>query len=349
MKNIHVLPTDKPSRLWRNNLLQGKLELSDELLPYNTSQNIYITSDEFIEEDNFGLNISTKEIVKYNGVKGLNSYYKKIILTTDDQLIKDGVQAIDDEFLEWFVKNPSCESVEVERFHGINTSIAEVSAVSGNDDYNWKGIGDFRDYRIIIPKEEPKQIYYNTVGIENGVNVVKGQFNTQKEALDLANELNRKFPDLYYDWRETLIKEEPKQNCKHDIVIKYGVAECQNCGMEENEITKEEPKQPYNNLNYGGGFTEEDIKRVSEKNTIQETLEEAAANESEYLADWEDKDMYQKGFIAGAKWQAERMYSEEEVYRKLHNLMTDIKLYGVVINDDIDLKKWFEQFKKKQS
>ncbi len=24
-----------------------------------------------------------------------------------------------------------------------------------------------------------------------------------------------------------------KQDCNHDIVIKYGVAECQNCGIEE--------------------------------------------------------------------------------------------------------------------
>jgi hypothetical protein len=31
-----------------------------------------------------------------------------IILTTDGDLIDDGVQAIDDEFLEWFVKNPIC-------------------------------------------------------------------------------------------------------------------------------------------------------------------------------------------------------------------------------------------------
>jgi hypothetical protein len=30
---------------------------------------------------------------------------KKIILTTDLDLIKDGVQSIDNEFLEWFVKN----------------------------------------------------------------------------------------------------------------------------------------------------------------------------------------------------------------------------------------------------
>jgi hypothetical protein len=43
------------------------------------------------------------------------SNYKKIILTTDQDLIKDGVQAIDDEFLEWFVKNPSCEEVEIKK------------------------------------------------------------------------------------------------------------------------------------------------------------------------------------------------------------------------------------------
>jgi hypothetical protein len=30
---------------------------------------------------------------------------QKIILTTDLDLIKDGVQSIDNEFLEWFVKN----------------------------------------------------------------------------------------------------------------------------------------------------------------------------------------------------------------------------------------------------
>jgi hypothetical protein len=41
-------------------------------------------------------------------------------------------------------------------------------------------------------------------------------------------------------------------DCAHDIVTKYGVAECQNCGLEESkiikqltdlEIEREEPKQ----------------------------------------------------------------------------------------------------------
>jgi hypothetical protein len=39
------------------------------------------------------------------------NYYRKVVLTTDQKLIKDGVQAIDDEFLDWLVKNPSCESL----------------------------------------------------------------------------------------------------------------------------------------------------------------------------------------------------------------------------------------------
>jgi hypothetical protein len=53
------------------------------------------------------------------------------------------------------------------------------------------------------------------------------------------------------------------------------------------------------------------------------------------------------GFIEGANWQAQRMYSEEECYRTLHKLMMEIHFSGLVINDDMDLKKWFEQHKKK--
>jgi hypothetical protein len=67
--------------------------------------------------------------------------YKKIILTTDQDLIKDGVQAIDDEFLEWFIKNPKCEEVKVE---------VDLSKHNGQfqTKYGWK---------IIIPQEKAKQ------------------------------------------------------------------------------------------------------------------------------------------------------------------------------------------------
>ncbi len=61
---------------------------------------------------------------------------KKIILTTDQDL--NGVQAIDDNFLEWFVKNPSCEFVEVVEDENIT------------DD----GMNIYNTYKIILPQEE---------------------------------------------------------------------------------------------------------------------------------------------------------------------------------------------------
>jgi hypothetical protein len=49
-------------------------------------------------------------------------------------------------------------------------------------------------------------IKYRTVGREENGFVIKGEFDTQKEALDLANELNDKQSIFYYDWREVKIK-----------------------------------------------------------------------------------------------------------------------------------------------
>ena len=61
----------------------------------------------------------------------------KVILTTNDQLIKDGVQAINDEFLNWFVKNPSCDFIRT-----LKVPYFDESSHS---------------YLLDIPKEEPKQ------------------------------------------------------------------------------------------------------------------------------------------------------------------------------------------------
>jgi hypothetical protein len=155
MKNIHILPTDKPSRLCKNELGKFYLtELMESKISYFTNQNIYITSDDEIKDGDYGLigNEVGKIILTEDGYefligKGVSYEYgdfyslqkvcKKIILTTYADLIKDGVQAIDDEFLEWLVKNPSCETIEVDLLK--------------------RGIYDEYKYQIIIPKEEPKQ------------------------------------------------------------------------------------------------------------------------------------------------------------------------------------------------
>ena len=145
MKNIHVLK-DKPSRLLKD-IIDQTYQLKKEVSYGNRFElplNIYITSDEEIKDGDWIFDLDTKSIVKADSFKIITSkkskcwYYKKIILTTDQDLIKDGVQAIDDEFLEWFVKNPSCEEVE--------TII----------DWYFNDIWHNR-YRIIIPKEEAKQ------------------------------------------------------------------------------------------------------------------------------------------------------------------------------------------------
>ena len=150
MKNIHVLPTDKPSRL--SILNSGKLNFGAEAMSSSNSklQYIYITSDEKIKEGDWVIqvnfektNIQLVQCVTEFQTKMANdkdgSFTKnKIILTTDQDLIADGIQAIDDEFLEWFVKNPSCEFVGV--------TLHEVSFVV-----------PYNIYKIIIPQEEPKQ------------------------------------------------------------------------------------------------------------------------------------------------------------------------------------------------
>jgi hypothetical protein len=57
-----------------------------------------------------------------------------------------------------------------------------------------------------------------------------------------------------------------------------------------------------------------------------------------------------KAFINGAKWQSERMYSEEEVFELLLKHQSDYR--SAVRNTSpldwsFDIKDWFQQFKKK--
>ena len=137
MKNIYLLPTEKLSRLFK---FANELHLDNTPKDYYKKYNIYITSaNEEIKEGDWCIvgNGVSKLNTQFTSKEEINTNWKKIILTTDQDLIKNGVQKIDDEFLEWFVKNPSCEFVDV---------------------YNDKSVGyEYDHYSIIIPQEEPKQ------------------------------------------------------------------------------------------------------------------------------------------------------------------------------------------------
>jgi hypothetical protein len=177
MKNIHILKTDQPSRLIFNPshksfciqkelngmyINDGKVSGADfwglEKALNNgfRPQHLYITNGEEIKKGDWYLfnnqvflaGISTWEIKDRE-----TSNCKKIILTTDQTLIEDGVQEIDDTFLQWFIENPTCEYVGVEK-QMLCTNCGREHC----DNLRCNGYEDKPYYEIIIPLEEPKQV-----------------------------------------------------------------------------------------------------------------------------------------------------------------------------------------------
>lgn len=96
-----------------------------------------------------------------------------------------------------------------------------------------------------------------------------------------------------------------------------------------------------------GEFIVQAIKEKTEKLKIPENLENAANSFAwEYDEDFDNYTEIKKGFINGAKWQAERMYSKEDMWEAYKDSNT--------VFDDKDclreeFEKWFEQFKKRNN
>jgi hypothetical protein len=156
MKNIHVLPKSIFDQLGVDHY--GKTPTQIKIAEFLINKNIYITSNEEIKEgDWYLIEFNGLKITQCTSVEELISIEcrddcNKIILTTDQDLIKDGVQEIDDEFLEWFVNNPSCENVHVYKEH---KQINQDNIVT-------KGSTAlvFSHYVIYIPKEESNRTHW---------------------------------------------------------------------------------------------------------------------------------------------------------------------------------------------
>jgi len=288
MKNIHILPTEKPSRLCYDkddNLLFAPntgFDISDG------KQNIYITNDEKPKDGDWIL--STKDNLLYKldfKINPINLFFtdKKIILTTDQDLIKDGVQAIDDEFLKWFVKNPTC---------GFVMTLPDVRGLRDIFQPTGKDL-----YKIIIPQEEPK---CNCGGhpYDNSLCKIHGGIPKEEQC---RNPL---------DCGKTYNKELTTQTIT-----------CNKCGKT-------------NTFPFGGDHYCPSLK--------QETLEEAAFH---YSKNKINKNTSLLDFTKGAKWQAKRMYSEEEVEIILKSYKEFIVKELKGLSSFKDKNHWFEQFKKK--
>lgn len=132
---------------------------------YKIGKELFITNDEEINKDTktcWCIDISCNELVLHQGVLPSYHYkhYKKIIMTTDKSINvlcscgkdcgakESGIQAIDDEFLEWFVKNPNCEEIEVVDVRSLGV------------------YGSYYPYKINIPKKETKQETLEEIAIQ---------------------------------------------------------------------------------------------------------------------------------------------------------------------------------------
>ena len=280
MKNIYVLPTDKPSRLFN---CFGKLEIGEFCATREdlqvTNQHIYITSTEEITDCNcYVINVIGDEDTKryvFKPIEVTEDYVRKqpmvtfpsggwcekIILTTDPDLINDGVQSIHNEFLEWFVKNPNCDFVEV---------IKDVDDVDSNIcvDYTY-------NYKIIIPSKDDLKIGDNTnFGIITDLNEKSACFGKNKLGVD-----------VWY---------------KRSSVI---------------------------SLN---GINLDELENASEV-CIKD------------LTDIDSRRFTKAGFKLGAKWQSERMYSENDVWNIIR-MVSGMKESG---KSDTEICEYFENNKKK--
>jgi hypothetical protein len=134
-----------------------------------------------------------------------------------------------------------------------------------------------------------------------------------------------------------VVKQEPK--LIHEQIIDL-------CGGEEKfkEIAGLKPKQE---IKLEDVFNDE--KKQGVKDVIyaqkQETLEEASwkYNPLKKL----DGEFLRHAFKEGAKWQSERMYSEEEVLVKLYECLGHFAYHHNIVINGNEINEWFEQFKNK--
>ncbi len=327
MKNIHILQTDKPSRLYlgnNGNFVFGMMQTSIQSKNDDfTNQNIYITSDEEIRKNDYITD--GYKVWKWKDDSSLLGR-KKVILTTDQDLIVDGVQSITDEFLEWFVKSPSCEFVETK--HIIKEYVDDQDAYGYDVDY----------YKIIIPKEE-----YTIV------DKLKEYFkNTSEE-------------QIQKDWDKTC---EKTKGINSPTVEEFLEAQKQNLIDMMQEDEKLGLYDETEHLLSNKANKERLLEDVNKQETLEQVAERILANNIDGLKDaLNDDDLFffYKGVVvcygeAMAEWQQEQdknKYSEEDMlnfadFYNGYKELIKVEKWEIIEMSKKDLfKKWFEQFKKK--
>jgi hypothetical protein len=231
-KNVWLLPTDKPSRILQSLKVIQLLD-KEWLSPIgNVNRNIYITSSEKPKEGEYGLGFAEENqshfVFKHDGsnlakLNALCEDTKKIIITSDTDLIANRIKKISEKFLRWFVQNPSCEFVEVKK-----QMLCDYCGQEYCDNLRCRGYKDSPYYEIIIPQEELSKQYKctecNWIGVFNEMK--------NEQSIDYDQYCCPKCNNVMYDCRidKWYLEEEPKQETfeesvnafkKTDVYINY--------------------------------------------------------------------------------------------------------------------------------
>ena len=240
MKNVHLLQTEVYPAKLQLDRDYGTLKILDEPCVINgqdfVGANLYITSNElytvgwYLDNSNY----VTKTTTKQESAWEYQQKWKKIILTTDPRLIKDGVQAIPDVFLEWFVKNPSCEEVETH-------SLGVKNQLTGES-------GHYK-YEITIPKEKLNQ-EIDKSKYTIGIDPYDKQETLEETAAKYANkQLNQEFTskaDNFYGFSSSFV-----EGAKWQQERSYSEEEVENILI---EYVKTNPTKPYRVISWFNQF-----------------------------------------------------------------------------------------------
>jgi len=176
MRNVHVIPSNREPvkgdlllrHIWKNDpneciswwRYKETVDI-DKVRQYTTLngsfrdivssfkvQNIYITVNGSFARGAYvtdGIEVikATPKLVDAQGLVDRRNW-KKIVLTSDPDLIADGIKHTGEEFLDWFVKNPNCDQVEAKH--------TTKEYVDDQDAYGY----DVSYYKIIIPETPAK-------------------------------------------------------------------------------------------------------------------------------------------------------------------------------------------------
>lgn len=211
MQNIFITETDNPGfPIFSIDGVFGFIPKTEDHLNSGLKyHNVYITSDEPIEDGDYGVETnllksgySPKQYIfkmdpeqraameSLGGQKSCGVL--KIVLSTDDELIQDGVQEAHQKFIDWIVKNPGAKTI------GVFKKETPVWAIKRGRNQRFRGKNN--GYRVRIPREIEAESIWNPKRSEAIKNLISENKRTNGSENVISNGISLdKLLDFYDD------------------------------------------------------------------------------------------------------------------------------------------------------